>query len=106
MSLGMQNGQLPNSAITASSQLNSYYGPENARLHFHPQSGRNGAWIPKAQDHNQWLQVDFGNDTTVTRVETQGRQDTKQWVKEYTLRYSTNGHYFKHYQPDGYTKVT
>ena len=104
--LGMQNGKLPNSAITASSQLNSYYGPENARLHFHPQSGRNGAWIPNKQDHAQWLQVDFGVETVITRVETQGRQDAAQWIKEYTLRYSTDGNYFQQYQVNGYTKVS
>ena len=102
----MQNENLPNSAISASSQLNSYYGPENARLHFHPQSGRNGAWIPNKQDHAQWLQVDFGVETVITRVETQGRQDAAQWVKEYTLRYSTDGNYFRQYQVNGYTKVS
>lgn len=105
MQLGMQNGKLPNSAISASSTLNSYYGPENARLHFHPQSGRYGAWIPKTQDLNQWLQLDFGVETVVTRIETQGRQDAAQWVKKYTLRYSKNGDYFQQYQPEGYTKV-
>ena len=105
MQLGMQNGKLPNSAISASSQLNSYYGPENSRLHFHPQSGRNGAWIPKSQDRLQWLQVDFGVETQVTRIATQGRQDAAHWVKKYTLRYSTDGSYFKQYQPDGFTKV-
>ena len=105
MQLGMQNGKLPNSAISASSELNSAFGPENARLHFQPESGRYGGWIPKAQDHNQWLQVDFGVETQVTRVETQGRQDADQWVKEYTLRYSNDGSYFHHYQPSGFTKV-
>lgn len=105
MQLGMQNGKLANSAITASTQLNSYYGPENARLHFHPQPGRYGAWIPKVQDHRQYLQVDFGVETQITRIETQGRQDASQWVTEYTLRYSEDGSYFQQYQPDGYTKV-
>ncbi|CAH3038827.1 unnamed protein product [Porites evermanni] len=103
--LGMQNGKLPNSALSASSQWNSYYGPENARLHFHPQSGRNGAWIPKKQDHHEWFQVDFGIETQVTRIETQGRQDASEWVKAYTLRYSLDGSYFKHYQPSGHTKT-
>lgn len=102
----MQNGKIPNSALSASSQLNSAFGPENARLHFYAVSGRNGAWIPKTQDHNQWLQVDFGGETLITRIATQGRQDANQWVKEYTLRYSLDGSYFKQYQPDGYTMVS
>ncbi|XP_078346606.1 uncharacterized protein LOC144631897 [Oculina patagonica] len=103
--LGMQNGKLPNSALSASSQYNAYAGPENSRLHFYAQSGRYGAWIAQKQDHNQWLQVDFGVETQVTRIATQGRQDANQWVKEYTLRYSTDGSYFKQYQPSGFTKT-
>ena len=102
----MQNGKLPNSALSASSQLNAHYGPENARLHFYAVSGRYGAWIPSVQNHNQWFQADFGVETRVTRIETQGRQDANQYVKKFTLRYSTDGSYFKQYQPNGYTKVS
>ncbi|XP_078346313.1 uncharacterized protein LOC144631689 isoform X2 [Oculina patagonica] len=103
--LGMQNGKLPNSALSASTQYNAYAGPENSRLHFYAESKRYGAWIASKQDHNQWLQVDFGVETQVTRISTQGRQDANQWVKEYTLRYSTDGSYFKQYQPSGFTKT-
>ena len=102
----MQNGKLPNSALSASSELNSNYKAENARLHFQTVSGRVGAWIPKTQSLNEWFQVDFGVETQVTRIATQGRQDASQWVKEYTLRYSTDGSYFKQYQPTGFTKVS
>ena len=102
----MQNNKLPNSALSVSSQYNGNTGPENARLHFYAESGRKGAWVAQKQDLNQWLQVDFGVETVITRIATQGRQDANQWVKEYTLRYSTDGSYFKHYQPFGYTKVT
>ena len=115
----MQNGKLPDSALTASSEYSVAYGPENARLHFQPQSylykyryvarvvtTRYGAWVTNVQDHNQWLQVDFGVETRVTRIATQGRQDANQWVKKYTLRYSTDGSYFQQYQPTGFTKVS
>ena len=103
--LGMQNRELPNSALSASSQLNAYAGPENARLHFCAESGRYGAWIAQNNYHSQYYQVDFGVETQVTRIETQGRQDSLQYVKEYTLRYSIDGSYFKQYQPSGFTKV-
>ena len=99
MQLGMQNGRLPDSALTASSMLSATYAPRMARLH------RGRSWIAKTQDHNQWFQVDFGVETTITWIDTQGRQDGKQWVKEYTLRYSDDGSYFTQYQPEGYTKV-
>ena len=101
----MQNRELPNSALSASSQLDAYAGPENARLHFCAETGRYGAWIAQKNDHSQYYQVDFGVETQVTRIETQGRQDSLQYVKEYTLRYSTDGSYFKQYQPSGFTKV-
>ena len=103
--LGMQNGKLPSSALSVSSQNNANAGAENARLHFQAVSGRYGGWVAKTQDHNQWLQADFGVETQITRIATQGRQDANQWVKEYTLRYSTDGSYFKQYQPSGFTKV-
>ena len=70
--LGMESGQIPNSAITASSQLTPAYGPENARLHFKGTPGRLGAWILLRNDHGQWLQVDFGRETQVTGIATQG----------------------------------
>lgn len=91
--------------MSASSQYNAYAGPENARLHFCAESGRYGAWIAQRNDHSQYYQVDFGVETQVTRIETQGRQDALQYVKAYTLRYSTDGSYFKQYQPSGFTKV-
>lgn len=102
----MQNGKLKDSVLSASTEFNAYAGAENARLHFYAESGRYGAWIAQKQDHNQWYQVDFGVETQITRIDTQGRQDGAQWVKEYTLRYSTDGSYFKQYQPEGYTKVS
>ena len=105
--LGMQNGKLPDSVITASSQLNAYYGPANARLHFQGASGRYPSWIPAKNNFQQWLQVDFGVETQVTRIETQGNHDHNYWVKTYTLRYSLDGLYFYQYQPhSGVTKVS
>ena len=105
MPLGMQNGKLPDSALSASSEYNTIYGAEYARLHLQPGSGHAGGWVAAKQDHSQWLQADFGVETTITRIATQGRQDNSQWVKEYTLKYSNDGSYFHQYQPTGFTKV-
>ena len=103
--LGMESGHIPNSAITASSKLSIVYGPENARLHYQGEAGRVGAWIPLYQDHNQWLQVDFGSVTQITGISTQGYYNADHWVKSYTLQYSDNGYSFKPYQQSGHTKV-
>ena len=97
--LGMENGRILNGSITASSQENENVGPENARLNF------KGAWSPLNVEQNQWLQVDFGAETRVTAISTQGRHNFDFWVESYTLRYSDDGSNFEHYQVELYTKV-
>lgn len=87
----MKSGQIPNSAITATSSLNQYFGPERARLETVKSGSYAGAWIPKANDQGQWIQVDLGKITKITRVGIQGRQDASQWVKSYSLTYSVEG---------------
>ena len=66
--LGMQNGEIRDSAITASTEYNAYYKAMNGRLHFLRRGERYGAWVAKKSDAFQYLQVDFGDLTKVTRV--------------------------------------
>ena len=103
--LGMENGYIPNSALTASSQLGAVWGPENARLHYKGGPGRLGAWIPAHQNHGQWLQVDLGTGKQVTGISIQGYYNADHWVKSFSLRYSNDGSYFHQYQPDSHTRV-
>ena len=103
--LGMESGYIPNSALTASSVWGSAYGPENARLHYKGGSGRKGGWISSHQDHEQWLQVDFGTEKQVTGISIQGYYNSDYWLKSFSLRYSNDGSYFHHYQPDSHTQV-
>ena len=88
--LGMQNLQIPDSAITASSSSNAVsFAPYIGRLHFlSAGSGKYGSWAAGANNEFQWLQVDFGSWTKVSAVATQGRQDADQWVKTYRLSFS------------------
>ena len=97
--LGMENGQISNESLTVSSQLSPIAGPENARLNF------KWAWSPEISDRHQWLQVDFGAETRVTGISTQGLDYF--WVTSFTLRYRccNDGSNFQHYQPESYTKV-
>ncbi|XP_039287429.1 discoidin domain-containing receptor 2 [Nilaparvata lugens] len=72
--LGMEEGRIPDTAISASStyELKSV-GPQNARLR---QELNGGAWCPKAQissEVREFLEVDLGRDHLVTWTETQGR---------------------------------
>ena len=97
--LGLENGNIPDSAITASSMLSSTYKPSLGRLH------KYYGWLAKTANKQQWFQVDFGSWTKVTRVATQGRQNGADWITKYNLAYSYDGVFFKDYKEDGYTKV-
>ena len=83
----MQNLQIPDSSITASSSSNAIsFAPYIGRLNFlSAGSGKYGSWAAGANDENQWFQVDLGSWTKISAVATQGRQDANQWVKTYTL---------------------
>ena len=52
--LGMQNGQIPNASITASSNFGSAY---RGRLYTVEENGKPGAWVATFADPGQWLQV-------------------------------------------------
>lgn len=104
--LGIQNGQISDSSLSASSILSAADGAQNGRLHLQVGIGLNGAWIPAINDANQWLQVDFNTERQVTTIATQGRETGDYWVMTYTLSYSSDGHNYSHYQQEGVTKVT
>ena len=89
--LGMKNGKIPDSAITATTMLNQYYGPDRARLGQLREGSYAGAWIPKTQDIGQWIEVDLSKITKITRLATQGRQEAAHYTKSYTLSYSVEG---------------
>ncbi|XP_078348538.1 uncharacterized protein LOC144633566 [Oculina patagonica] len=100
--LGMQNGQIPDYAISASTD---YYSAFNGRLHFLSRSGRAGGWVAQWYDNSPFLQVNFGDWRKVTRVAIQGRQDADQWVKSFSLSYGYDSVFFKDYKEDGVNKI-
>ena len=66
--MGMENGDIPNQNIQASSILSEYYPAWNARLNGPFQT----SWVSSALDANPWIQADIGYQTWVTGVVTQG----------------------------------
>ena len=67
--LGMANGSIPDSSITASSYMKfSLFDrlPEYARL------GGSRYWASDGTDSNPWIQVDLGSNHTVTGLQTEG----------------------------------
>ena len=90
----MENEAIKDAQITASSQLNDNHAPRQARLHFKKAGGKQGSWSTLINDLSQWLQVDLGSYTRVTRVATQGRNGYNEWVTKYRLQYSDDGDSF------------
>ena len=94
--LGIQSGEIPDAAITASSCYNANSPPYIGRLHFlSAGSGKYGSWISGKNNLDQWFQVDFGNWTMVHAIGIQGRQDAAQWVKSYSVTFSYNGIFYE-----------
>ena len=83
----------------------SSFVPGNARLHYKGGFSRRGGWIPAESDQHQWLQINFGRDTQVTGIATQGYHDGLFYVKSYTLQYVDDRGYLQQYQPEWHTKV-
>ena len=105
MPLGLEDDRVPDPKLRASSSASFYCAARNARLH-QRRAGRNGgAWCARVSNRKQWLQVDFGTATVVTKVCTQGRQNSDQWVTSYYLSFSSRGHKFVSYKEGRQTKV-
>ena len=87
MSLGLEDGRIQDGAISASSAYSGNHAAKLGRLN-QAKSGNAGAWCVLTSDANQWLQIDLGGGTTVTKVATQGRQNSDQWVTSYAVSYN------------------
>ena len=94
----MENKVISDAQINASSQLDDSSSPKQARLHTRSDGNNNGGWSALGDDFNQWLQVDLGSYTTVTRVATQGRNGVSEWVTKYRIQYSYAGKTFQFYR--------
>lgn len=101
---GVLDGGIEDSAMTASSFLDSSSKPSAGRL-----NSSVGAWCTKGNDKQQYLQIDLGEVDRVCGVATQGRPgflDQGGWfVKTYTLAYSKNGENWANYKEFGIAKV-
>ena len=81
----MQSYWIQNADITASSILDGFHDPGQARLH------GNGAWMPLVQNANQFLQIYFKDETNVSAVAVQGHPNDEYWVTNYKLSFSLDG---------------
>ena len=102
--LGMEDKNISDSQISASSDFRTIHLAHHARL--------NNAdfWAPERSDVNPWLQIDLQKKQTVTKIATQGRSlqngDFNQWVTEFSLNYSQDMSSFHSYKQFGVVKVS
>ena len=103
--VGMESGAISDVQISASSNKDDSFAASRARLLVKKSGIRQGGWSPFKDDLNQWLQVDLGRLTTVTRLATQGRDGSDEWVTKYTLQYSVDGVIYHDYRERGETSL-
>ena len=102
--LGMENGEIADAQISASSHWDNNHAAIQGRLNFKQFGIKQGGWSARSNDLNQWLQVDLGSFTTVAAVATQGRNSYRwinQWVTSFNVQYSNNGVIFQFYKESG-----
>ncbi|KAG1932409.1 retinoschisin [Pimephales promelas] len=92
--LGFEAGSVKADQLTCSNQ-DQYIGwfsswtPNKARLN---SQGFGCAWLSKAQDASQWLQIDLQDTQVVSGIMTQGRCDADEWTTKYSVQYRTHQH--------------
>ena len=102
----MESGDISNAQLRASSTLDGNNSPGQARLHQKAHGSMEGGWSAQKDDLDQWLQVDLGSYTKVSRVATQGKNGVEQWVTMYKIQYSNDGDNFWVYKQPGTSLAT
>jgi hypothetical protein len=89
--LGIADGRIPDSAMTASSCHGNncgYFGAQIGRLYG---VAGYGGWMPNQNRAGEYLQVDLQKAQEIGGVATQGRKDGSYWVSSYWVVYSMDG---------------
>lgn len=98
--LGMENREISDSQISASTEYSDTYAASYGRLNVK----HKWAWSSLTNDVDQWLQIDLRNEhTRVMRVATQGNIPyfDDEYVTSYKLQYSNDEKYFYYYREQG-----
>lgn len=96
--LGMENGVILWSQLTASSQ--NGYNASRARLN-------NGKkfWFPAEDDSDPWHQVDFAITLDLLKLKVQGAPNDELFVKSFTVTYANSSGIFQNLTSGGAIKV-
>ncbi|KAJ8350373.1 hypothetical protein SKAU_G00255030 [Synaphobranchus kaupii] len=101
--LGMESGRISDLQITASTVATSWFsGPWQPWLARLNRQGAVNAWQAKANNMQQWLQVELKEVKKITGIVTQGAKSlgTEMYVEEYTIEYSKDGKTWIKYKED------
>lgn len=98
--LGMENGQIKDDQITASTYFPNYE-PSEGRLN--AKGGR--AWHAKYTRDTEYLQIDFRREVNITAVATQGQSTEAFYVTTYKLDMSDDGKTWNEYRENEKPKV-
>ena len=98
------SGRIPDNSFSASSIFASKYAAKFGRL-----NGK-GAWEPKTNGRDEYLQIDLLYEYVICAVATQGNPPTQsptaqEWTTVYKLRFSLNGTTFFTYKENKFDKV-
>ena len=99
--LGLENGEIPDNKINASSGRSSNTPAKNDRLNYTPGS----LWCARTNDTNPYLQIDLQTLHIICAVSTQENSQGDQWVRNYKLQLSIDGANWTDYKEGGKVKV-
>ena len=96
-------GRIPDDSFSASSIFAPRYAAKFGRLN------GTGAWEPKTNDRDDYLQIDLLYEYVICAVATQGnppsQSGAQEWTTEYKIRFSLNGTTFFPYEENKIDKV-
>lgn len=103
----MENGEIRDDQISASSEFHSTLRAANGRLNHIESIDSLGAWGSKKNNPSQWLQIDFQRSTIITGISTQGRPSLQyvQYVKSYRISSGDEESNFHSYKTGGILRV-
>lgn len=86
--MGVEDGRIPDSRLTSSSNLDYRFTASAGRLNGGGDSAFNAAWIVKDNSYDKWVKIDLEKTSNVTGVIVQGRYGSPQWVTSVKVSYS------------------
>jgi len=94
---GMEDGNIGDKQITASSSFNMSSRASQARLRLASGNATVGAWCAARNSVGEYLQIDLGVVRQVKHIALQGRTGSSEFVRTFYLKYGNNGLDFNTY---------